>query len=408
MKKILTIMLMLAAFAVTGTAQDTWTVAGTAAALNGTTDWAPENTENDMTSSDGVNYTLTVENCTLEKDATYQYKVVKNHAWGEEYPSSNKTFSVTETAIYTVVYTFNADTKEVSEETSKTGEAGVITHTYTVAGVAALMGSSWNTTDTNNDMTFDEGLGLYKLQKDNVRLTAGSYEFKVVEDHAWGVAYPSSNWVLNITESADYNILFTFNATTHDITCTPTQISKIMSIGATGWGTWYTASNGYDFSGVGFSAYTATESAGVVTLTKVNDVQDKTAVVLKGDEGDYYVPFTTTSSTDRGQLQFYDDYAVTSTDEYYVYGLVYDDVNGKAKFAKVNEGQNVGGHVILRVLKSSDARLALEVVFADETTGISSVNAEANNGAYYNLQGIRVAQPTKGLYIVNGKKMLVK
>ena len=44
----------------------------------------------------------------------------------------------------------------------------------------------------------------------------------------------------------------------------------------------------------------------------------------------------------------------------------------------------------------------------DETTGINSVNAEANNGAYYNLQGIRVAQPTKGLYIVNGKKMLVK
>ena len=38
-----------------GVAQDTWTVAGTAAALNGTADWAETNTANDMTSTDGVN-----------------------------------------------------------------------------------------------------------------------------------------------------------------------------------------------------------------------------------------------------------------------------------------------------------------------------------------------------------------
>ncbi|MBR1557733.1 MAG: hypothetical protein IJ647_08250 [Prevotella sp.] len=45
-----------------------------------------------------------------------------------------------------------------------------------------------------------------------------------------------------------------------------------------------------------------------------------------------------------------------------------------------------------------------------ETTGINAVQGSQSkaNGDYYNLNGQRVAQPTKGLYIVNGKKVVVK
>ena len=43
------------------------------------------------------------------------------------------------------------------------------------------------------------------------------------------------------------------------------------------------------------------------------------------------------------------------------------------------------------------------------TDGISSVKTTANNdNIYYNMSGQRVAQPTKGLYIVNGKKVVLK
>lgn len=49
------------------------------------------------------------------------------------------------------------------------------------------------------------------------------------------------------------------------------------------------------------------------------------------------------------------------------------------------------------------------VIGAAETTGISNVNANVNlNGNYYDLQGRRVMQPVKGLYISNGKKVMVK
>ena len=58
---------------------------------------------------------------------------------------------------------------------------------------------------------------------------------------------------------------------------------------------------------------------------------------------------------------------------------------------------------------SSAKRLAIEV---DETpTGIETLNVERltlNDAAIYDLQGRRIGLPTKGLYIINGKKVLVR
>ena len=53
---------------------------------------------------------------------------------------------------------------------------------------------------------------------------------------------------------------------------------------------------------------------------------------------------------------------------------------------------------------------ALTISFDDETTtGISDMNRETRtNNNYYSLSGQRVSQPSKGLYIVNGKKVVMK
>jgi hypothetical protein len=37
-----------------------------------------------------------------------------------------------------------------------------------------------------------------------------------------------------------------------------------------------------------------------------------------------------------------------------------------------------------------------------------TVNAEKQNGQFFDLQGRRVAKPAKGLYIVDGAKIVVK
>ena len=229
---------LLALLSFTGAmAQDTWTVAGTAAALNGNADWSPSNTENDMISEDGIIFTLTVSDCTLEAGSTYQFKVVKNHDWAEAYPSSNKTFTVDETAVYTVEYTFNAETKDVDCTTTKAGEAGVITHSYTVAGgillpegteapsTDLLFGSRWANDDTSNDMTSEDGV-VYTLTKSNVSLVAGTYEYKVVVDHAWGTTYPASNAFFDITADGEYNVVFTFNTETKTVNAEVTAIEE--------------------------------------------------------------------------------------------------------------------------------------------------------------------------------------
>ena len=49
------------------------------------------------------------------------------------------------------------------------------------------------------------------------------------------------------------------------------------------------------------------------------------------------------------------------------------------------------------------------VIGTAETTGIADVNRETiTNNRYYDLQGRRVMQPAKGLYINNGKKVMIK
>lgn len=59
-------------------------------------------------------------------------------------------------------------------------------------------------------------------------------------------------------------------------------------------------------------------------------------------------------------------------------------------------------------LSTSASRLSL--MFGDEASGISAtqMNSERMNGEMFDLQGRRVAQPQKGLYIVNGKKVIIK
>ena len=44
----------------------------------------------------------------------------------------------------------------------------------------------------------------------------------------------------------------------------------------------------------------------------------------------------------------------------------------------------------------------------NETTSVNEVKAQKSNYLYYDLQGRKVVNPTKGLYIINGKKAIIK
>ena len=59
---------------------------------------------------------------------------------------------------------------------------------------------------------------------------------------------------------------------------------------------------------------------------------------------------------------------------------------------------------------TGDAKIFLSFVDfeepAEDATGISVVNTTQMDNTYYNLQGMKVENPSKGIYIYNGKKVI--
>lgn len=82
-----------------------------------------------------------------------------------------------------------------------------------------------------------------------------------------------------------------------------------------------------------------------------------------------------------------------------------------SEFARMGDQTKTSYYrAFLALPTSAGARSTVAVRFGDDATGISSmVNGQRPKAnEVYDLQGRRVAQPTKGLYIINGKKMIVK
>ena len=72
-------------------------------------------------------------------------------------------------------------------------------------------------------------------------------------------------------------------------------------------------------------------------------------------------------------------------------------------------GTLAAGKCWIELTQSTNNARRLTIVFEGETTGISTAKTAATiEGNCYDLSGRKVAQPTKGLYIVNGKKIVVK
>ena len=61
---------------------------------------------------------------------------------------------------------------------------------------------------------------------------------------------------------------------------------------------------------------------------------------------------------------------------------------------------------VLASLETAPSKV--KMVFRDETTGIKNVIVETANDDMYDLQGRRIVNPDKGVYIKNGKKVVVK
>jgi surface protein len=187
----------------------------------------------------------------------------------------------------------------------------------------------------------------------------------------------------------------------------------IKDIGKTTWCSEYDL----DFTNVaGIKAYTATGYDNVdktIWLTRVMKVPAGTGLLVKGDPNTYKIPHAQVQAYYVnmlvGNLGATISIAATDGDKTNYY------LSGKdGSFVSVNGSANIGKNKAYLQLPTSifAGTRSIGISYDDEdgTTAIRNLTPALSEGegAWYTLQGQRVAKPGKGLYIRNGKKVVIK
>ena len=196
-----------------------------------------------------------------------------------------------------------------------------------------------------------------------------------------------------------------------------TEVPEQIAISSVGYATLYYSDKAFEIpSGVTASIVTSVEG-GKITFEELSEVIPAgTGVVLKGNEGTYnFAIATTQANAPENNLLRGSDEAATTTggDLYYMLSLNANSDEGSVGFywgdAEGGAFENGAHKAYLAVANSTDAKSFY--LFEENTTGIDAVQGARLNAQgmeIYNLNGQRVMNARKGIYIVNGRKVVVR
>lgn len=165
-----------------------------------------------------------------------------------------------------------------------------------------------------------------------------------------------------------------------------------------------------DFSNVeGLTAYIATNvdnGSDQVTLKSIGVVPANTPIVLKGAPNAKYRVSTTVTTATPPAGNLLRGSATKSVD--LAAGAAY--ILSGGKFCKNAAGTMPAGKAYLPAAATTSNARALALYFDGDATAIQTleVKEEPVRKGIYNLQGQRVKTPGKGLYIIDGKKVIIK
>lgn len=277
--------------------------------------------------------------------------------------------------------------------------------------------------DTNMDLLTIPETGVYRLSyavcSYNVRKDC---QFIVSVDDK-EIATKDVNWSVNkiasttITEDAmvfDKNAVIKAKGSNGNLILDYILLEKVTSedvaVSAIKFATYVPTCNVVAPADVKVYTAKVNEAKSAVVLTEVpagSVIAKGTPVLVGAEEGSY----TFVASADEAATIENNDLkaaaADTKGDGATIYALV--EQNGEAVFAPLKEGVAVSlGHAYLELPAASATRF-YSIQFGGETTGINEVNAAAKaDGAYYTLQGVKTSKAAKGIYIHNGKKVVIK
>lgn len=200
-------------------------------------------------------------------------------------------------------------------------------------------------------------------------------------------------------------------------TCNTTNFDSKFSLTLGNEWTTLTSAYNLDFSNVegGLIAYTAkyNKDNDAVALTPVKKVKAHTGLILKGVKGQTYT-LSILASNEEGLDEATGNDLVDCVDAIWSTGRDKDYFLHDGKFVKsANDGWALPGKSYLYISggrrgNASDSPLR---VYVDNTaTAIDGItnNPVVKDEAYYNLQGVKVQRPQHGVFIHNGKKVVLK
>lgn len=375
-----------------------------AAAIDGTTDTAPTFVESATMGTADVTYYAVFAS---ETEATGWRKLAASEV------SEEGTYAL----LTTDGHAFNG--------TINSGHGQVTTDAFSFTNNVAT-----SAPDGTCEITLQAVTGGYKMYNADKgylyasKAASGGLAWHNSEDSYW--SYSNENWEYqkNYEDKKarlrDYNnnsfrtystnngavLVFAQKTTVASYSAFCTSVNAPVTITSAEYAT-YCGACALDFSTTGIKAYTAIDNETTVTLNEVTSgkVPANTPVVLyKAGADGTAVDVPVIASAD----------AITGTNDLCVStGTDVENMYVLSKQSGVVGFYKWAGSVALAAgkiyLQGKDSYTSREFLPFGEATAIEGVKAQnAVEGVYYNLAGQRVDSPVKGLYIVNGKKVMVK
>ena len=201
---------------------------------------------------------------------------------------------------------------------------------------------------------------------------------------------------------------YAFNKTTNPNVYFTQDVDVTANEGATGeyWATYYNGTTSFT-ADENTTVFQAALSGSSLTLTEVpnREIPATKAVIMKSSSATITLtPASTTETLEGNELKGTTAEMTGAAGNIYVLNKMSDVVG----FYKLSSGGKIGANKAYLTYSSGAAPSFF--CFDGNTTGVNEVRGQMEDvsGEYYDLQGRRVSQPTKGLYIVNGKKVVIK
>ena len=211
---------------------------------------------------------------------------------------------------------------------------------------------------------------------------------------------------LNITGWDTSNVTYT-----NDMFDGCTNLSKTVTAneGESGeyWATFYDVC-GYQAPS-GTQVFKVTLSDSGISMTEIEDgiVKSDEGVVLKSTSGSITLTPTITASVTSYSDNDLQGTTTSISNPHAGYVYVLNKKTAGIGFYKLKDTGTIGANKAYLEVGGGNAR---EYFLFDEATDIESIAKSLEpqtSGQYFDLQGRRVVNPTKGLYIVNGKKVFI-